>query len=314
MWLCAIEGREEYLVKDKAERRKTTDKLNDLLLDVQLKVAAGRAKAAWKPEARVMPKQLSTEAPVYVCNTFPIRCNHANPNLEGKWKGIYEQPLDQISMHRNPCKYFIMAEEDGTNSNLKAGWCGRHRSHCCSQMTAVRMDSFPSICEEVINFARNFFFHRRAVRHAAAYVGIESDGKNRVRADKINMAVIKAMKEQIDSWGPLSGKMNIMADGSTAPPSYHDVVRTEISKRGFLRKPWVCSATRWGTRFAGKAWMHLYWSCYAALTIHIYRQASEQQLAKQAASVFNKHGHKDEKRTVFPPRVGRHLYFNKSER
>ena len=314
MWLCAIEGREEYLEKDKAERRKITDKLNDLLLDFQLKKAAERARAAWKPEARAMPKQLSTEAPVCVCNTLPIRCNHANPDLEGKWKGMYEQPLDRISMRQNPCRYFIMAEEDGANSNLKAGWCGRHRIHWFSEQAAARKDCFPSICEEVINFARNSFFHRRAVRHAAGYVGIEGNGRNRVRADKINTAVSKAMQGQIDSWGPLTGKMNIMTDGSTAPPSYHDVVRTEILKRGSLRKPRVCAATRWGTRYGGQAWAHLYGSCYAALTIHIYGQASEQQLANQAASVFSKHGHKDEKRTRFPPRVGRHLYFLTSQK
>ena len=321
MWGRAIAGREAHVQERTAQRRNAKDTMKALLLEVQLKAAAGRAKAAWKPKKRAMPKQLPTDGPVHVCNTLPIRFNHeckdsSNQDVEDrktKWKKEYEQ-RDRISMHRNPCRYFIMAEEDGTNSNLKAGWCGRHCSHCCAQMAAVRMDCFPSICEETINFVRNSFFHRRAVKHAAAYVAVQGDGKNRVRADKINTAASKAMKEQIDSWGPLSGKMKIMADGSTAPSSYYDVIRTEIKKRGFLRKPRVCAKTRWGTRFAGKAWMHLYARLYSALTIHIYGQSSEQQMAHEAASVFHESGFKDGKKLRFPPAVGRHMYFLNSQK
>ena len=323
MWERAIAGREAHVQERTAQRRNAKDTMKALLLEVQLKAAAGRAKAAWKPKTRAMPKQLPTDGPVHVCNTLPIRFNHECKDSsiqdvedrKTKWMKEYEQPeRDRISMHRNPCRYFIMAEEDGTNSNLKAGWCGRHCSQCCAQMAAGRMDCFPSICEETINFVRNSFFHRRAVKHAAAYVAVQGKGKNRVRADKINTAVSKAMKEQIDSWGPLSGKMKIMADGSTAPSSYYDVIRTEIVKRGFLRKPRVCAKTRWGTRFAGKAWMHLYARLYSALTIHIYGQSSEQQMAHEAASVFHESGFIDGKKLRFPPAVGRHMYFLNSQK
>ena len=101
--IAALPGAEGQRRLSKRKELKRT------LLDEVLKQASKLADAAYKPEARDMPRQLCTTGPVMASASPPLG---AGDNWTERYSDLVQGADSRTSMDKNPFRYFLMAERD----------------------------------------------------------------------------------------------------------------------------------------------------------------------------------------------------------
>jgi hypothetical protein len=306
LWGRAIAGLKSFL------RRRHKIQLKEVkakLLDGVLKDAAKQAAANWAPEARAMPRQLPTSAPVVACSTAPARVRAAKSGEQ--WNRRYHDvhelgSLPRVSMQNNPLRYFLMAERDKRGqvqgrraiTNPLSYYCIRHRGNLCVEQSLQRTDRLMPRSERAINFVTNPCSWPHLKEHMHAYLGLTHlGGKACVKPGRIHVAVRRAMESQIDSYGP-QGRV-----AKTGKP-YFDVLRVETSKTLRLIKPQKAAETRWGTRGAALQYLDLWGRIVSTAVIHAHGQGTEEALAETAERVFRPTGFVDPHKIRLPKRPG----------
>ena len=311
-WVCAAKAQaatkaEKIAVRRRVLRQMRAAKVERVLGDVQALVAA-----AWSKQERRVPRRLETSGCVKASTAAPTRAR-SSPESSAKWMGEYDHLVRtaaaRISMHKSPLRYYLMAEQDPSDTsytNPHVQWCIRHRFHCaCSQMYR-RTDKFPDLAESAINFLRNPHFSHRAIVHITAFLGIKREGGDRVRPGLIHKEVQRAMKAQTDSPEPPNERRGAVV----TRPSAHDRACALVSgKTGRLPIPRLAAATRWGTRPDGQQCLSQTAGLFAVSSIAVYGEASESTLADAARSVHEEKGLVDRRRFRVPPKVGKQLWF-----
>ena len=249
---------------EKERRKSERKKKKKELLDAVLKEVSKLAEEAYEPEARIPPRQLNTSGPVMTSASPPL-------GAKDSWSRTYCDLVSgggkRISMAKNPCRYFLMAERDkhgppgetggagpigaseasgeqaessGANRGQRGWrrlftnpyllWCIRHRGELAAQEVFKRTDRFASRAERTLNNLRGPFVWPRANEHVRAYLGLPPPkGRDGVRPGPIHEAVQGAMKAQAETHGPPRGKMAVKLRIKSGKPA----TETEATPRSY---------------------------------------------------------------------------------
>jgi hypothetical protein len=299
--------------RERAARAKVLQQMNDAKVEKALDEVQGMVNSVWRKQERSMPRRLETSGCVKACTTVPMRARRS-PTFSTAWKGRYSDLVmtasARISMQNNPCRYYLMAEQnptDASDTGPHVQWCIRHRFNCACIQTYRRTDRFPDLAESAINFLRNPHVSHRANLHITAFLGIKSKGGDHVRPGLIHKEVQRAMMAQIDRPGP-PGPSTVTTD-KLRPSSYEQACALVSGKTGRLPKARPAAATRWGTRPEGQQYLSQTGRLFAVSSIIMYGEASESTLANAARSVHEEKGLVDDQRFRVPPKVGKQLWF-----